>query len=111
MDVAGQLSNSIWSPRCWTTFKISKSHRQTTHQPLRRVRQSRKHQLWRVSHPFRDGIAIRLIVWFPPESPPVIILFGNDKAQMGDVFYNSVGSRGDQVITAYLRLTDGGDDE
>jgi hypothetical protein len=41
----------------------------------------------------------------------VIILFGNDKAQMGDVFYNSVGSRGDQVITAYLRLTDGGDDE
>jgi hypothetical protein len=78
---------------------------------LRRVRQSRKHQLWRVSHPFRDGIAIRLIVWFPPESPPVIILFGNDKAQMGDVFYNSVGSRGDQVITAYLRLTDGGDDE
>jgi hypothetical protein len=78
---------------------------------LKRVRQSRKYQVWRVSHPFRNGIAIRLIVWFPPDAPPVIVLFGNDKAQMGDVFYNSVGSRADQVIAAYLRLTDGGDDD
>lgn len=78
---------------------------------LKRVRQSRKYQVWRVSHPFRDGMAIRLIVWFPPDAPPVIVLFGNDKAQMGDVFYNSVGSRADQVIAAYLRLTDGGDDD
>jgi hypothetical protein len=78
---------------------------------LKQVRQSRKYQVWRVSHPFRDGIAVRLIVWFPPDAPPVIVLFGNDKAQMGDVFYNSVGSRADQVIAAYLRLTDGGDDD
>lgn len=78
---------------------------------LKRVRQSRKYQVWRVSHPFREGMAIRLIVWFPSDAPPVIVLFGNDKAQMGDVFYNSVGSRADQVIAAYLRLTDGGDDD
>jgi hypothetical protein len=45
------------------------------------------------------------------DAPPVIVLFGNDKAQMGDVFYSSVGSRADQVIAAYLRLTDGGDDD
>ena len=78
---------------------------------LKRVRQSGRYQVWRLSHPFRDGIAIRLIVWFPPDAPPVIVLFGNDKAQMGDVFYNSVGSRADQVIAAYLRQTDGGDDD
>jgi hypothetical protein len=30
---------------------------------------------------------------------------------MGDVFYNSVGSRADQAIAAYLRQTDGGDDD
>lgn len=78
---------------------------------LKRVRQSRRHPVWRVSHPFRDGIAIRLIVWFPPAAPPVIVLFGNDKAQMGDVFYNSVGSRADQMIAGYLRLTHGGDDD
>ena len=56
-------------------------------------------------------MAIRLIVWFPPAAPPVIVLFGNDKAHMCDVFYNSVGSRADQVIAAYLRLTDRGDDD
>jgi hypothetical protein len=70
---------------------------------LRRVRQSGTHQVWRLSHPYRDGIAIRLIVWFPPDAPPVIVLFGNDKAPMGDVFYDSVGRRADQVIAAYLR--------
>jgi hypothetical protein len=78
---------------------------------LRRVRQSGEYQVWRLSHPFRDGIAIRLIVWFPPDAPPVIVLFGNDKGQMGDVFYNSVGSRADQVIAAYLRQTEGGHDD
>jgi hypothetical protein len=77
---------------------------------LKRVRQSRTHEVWRLSHPFRNGVAIRLIVWFPVDAPPVIVLFGNDKAQMGDVFYNSVGSRADQVIAAYLRQTDGGTD-
>jgi len=78
---------------------------------LKRVRQARTYEVWRLSHPFREGIAIRLIVWFPPDDPPVIVLFANDKAQMGDVFYNSVGSRADQVISAYLRETDGGDDD
>jgi hypothetical protein len=38
--------------------------------------------VWRLSHPFRNGVAIRLIVWFPPDAPPMIVLFGNDKAQM-----------------------------
>lgn len=74
---------------------------------MKRVRQSGKYQVWRISHPYRNGIAIRLIVWFPPDAPPVIVLFGNDKAQMGDVFY----SRADQVIASYLRLTHGGGDD
>ena len=45
-------------------------------------------------HPFVAGIAMRLIAWFPPDRPGevVIVLFGADKAQMGDVFYNSVYS-------------------
>jgi hypothetical protein len=28
---------------------------------IKRVRQSRSHTVWRVSHPYRDGIALRLI--------------------------------------------------
>lgn len=70
---------------------------------LKRVRQSRNNPVWRLSHPFRPGFAVRLIVWFPPDDPPVIVLFGADKARMGDVFYDSVGRRADQIIDKLLR--------
>ena len=70
---------------------------------LRRVRQSGRHPVWRVSHPFRDGFAVRTIVWFPDEQTAVIALFANDKARMGDVFYASVGSRADQIIDQWIR--------
>lgn len=74
---------------------------------LRRVRQSGVYPVWRVSHPYQRGIAIRLIVWFPLDLPPVIVLFANDKAVMGDVFYDSVGRRADQIIEGYLRMQGG----
>lgn len=67
---------------------------------IKRVRQSRKHTVWRVSHPYRQGIALRLICWYPPAFPEqvVVALFAGDKAIMGDVFYDSVGTRADQMI-------------
>lgn len=74
---------------------------------LRRVRQSGAYPVWRVSHPYRESIAIRLIVWFLPAAPRMIILFANDKAGMGDVFYDSVGPRADQIIKAFLRAQGG----
>lgn len=84
---------------------------------LRRVSQSRRYQVWRLAHPFVRGVAIRLIVWFPPDRPGdvVVVLFGADKARMGDVFYDSVGSRADAAIDSYLYLfrirTEGETDE
>ena len=82
---------------------------------LRRVHQSRRHQVWRVAHPFSPGPAIRLIVWFPPDRPGevVLVLFGADKARMGDVFYDSVGPRADAAIESYLlrTRTEGDSDE
>jgi hypothetical protein len=71
---------------------------------LKRVAQSRRYPVWRVAHPFVDGTAMRLIVWFPPQRPgqAVVVLFGVDKAQMGDVFYHSVGPRADVAIESYL---------
>lgn len=71
---------------------------------LKRVRQSKKFQVWRTSHPFEDGIAVRLICWFPPDDPGscVVTLFGGDKASMGDVFYDSVGTRADAAIAQWL---------
>lgn len=79
---------------------------------LRRVMQARRYPVWRVAHPFVAEAAIRLIVWFPPERPTevVVVLFAADKAQMGDVFYNSVGSRADAAIESYVyRTRDEGD--
>ncbi|MEO8283117.1 MAG: hypothetical protein ABI568_06885, partial [Pseudarthrobacter sp.] len=58
----------------------------------------------RVSHPFHEGIAVRLICWFPPEgNTAVVALFSGDKANMGDDFYESVGSRADQIIEPWIR--------
>ena len=52
-----------------------------------------------MSHPFHEGFAVRLICWFPPDEGTVVVaLFSGDKANMGDVFYDSVGSRADQII-------------
>lgn len=40
---------------------------------IKRVRQSRVHRVWRISHPYREGIALRLIVWFPPVDGRVVV--------------------------------------
>ena len=71
---------------------------------IKQVRQSRKFQVWRVSHPFVRGIALRLICWYPPDKPDrvVVALFAGDKAGMGDVFYDSVGTRADQMIARWI---------
>lgn len=70
---------------------------------LMRVRQSRRYPVWRVSHPYDPNHAVRTIAWFPDSEHVVVALFANDKAAMGDVFYDSVGSRADQIIDKWLR--------
>jgi len=58
------------------------------------------------------GAAVRLIVWFPPERPDqvVVALFAGDKAHIGDVFYDSVGTRADAAIVSYRVALRGGND-
>lgn len=71
---------------------------------LRRVRQSKTHQVWRTSHSFEEGIAVRLICWFPHDSDEVVVaLFAGEKARIGDAWYDSVGHRADMVIEQWLR--------
>jgi hypothetical protein len=71
---------------------------------LRWVRQSRRYELWRVSHPYHPDAAVRLICWFPPGTSTVVVtLFVGDKARIGDVWYNSVASRADPLIDAWKR--------
>lgn len=71
---------------------------------FKRVRQSRNHVVWRISHPYIPGVALRLICWFPPDEKDkvVVALFAGDKASMGDVFYDTVGVRADQAIEQWL---------
>lgn len=71
---------------------------------LKWVRQSKRHRVWRLSHPFDADVAVRIICWFAPtEDRVVVALLGADKKHMGDVFYNSVGSRADQAIDQWKR--------
>ena len=70
---------------------------------LKQVRQSGRYPVWRVSHPYREGYAVRTIVWFTPQGQAVLALFATDKAQMGDLFYGTVGERADQIIDEWLR--------
>lgn len=71
---------------------------------LKRVRQSGRYEVWRQSHPFEPGIALRLICWFPPSPNTVAVaLFTGEKASMGDVFYDSVGTRADKIIEQWIR--------
>lgn len=80
---------------------------------LKRVRQSRRNQVWRVAHAYDPDVAVRLIAWFPPgrRDTVVVALFAGDKARMGDVFYDSVGARADSAITSYILATEGEDHE
>jgi hypothetical protein len=61
---------------------------------FKRVRQARRHELWRVAHPFRPGVAVRVICWFPDDENVVVGLLGFDKKAIGDVFYASAAARG-----------------
>jgi hypothetical protein len=47
---------------------------------------------------------MRLIVWFSPDEPDTVVvaLFAANKAQMGDVFCNSVGTRADDLINKWI---------
>jgi hypothetical protein len=70
---------------------------------LKRVRQSKRYPVWRVSHPYDPETAVRLICWFDDTSDDVVVaLFAGEKMSMGDVFYDSVGSRADATIDEWI---------
>lgn len=73
---------------------------------LRRVRQSRTYQLWRTSHPYEDGVAVRIICWFPSADQVVVALVGANKALMGDVFYDSAAVRAEAAVNQWLYETE-----
>jgi hypothetical protein len=77
---------------------------------FKRVRQARRHELWRVAHPFDPEVAVRVICWFPAKDEVVIALIGFDKKAIGDVFYASAAARGEALVDAWLRQKGNSDD-
>ena len=77
---------------------------------FKRVRQARRHELWRVAHPHDAEVAVRLICWFPADEELVIALVGFDKKKIGDVFYASAAARGEALVDAWLRQKEKPDD-
>ena len=70
---------------------------------LKRVQQARRHELWRVAHPFDPAVAVRIICWFPSDKEVMIALVGFDKKAIGDVFYASAAARGEALVDALIR--------
>ena len=70
---------------------------------FKRVRQARRHELWRVAHPYDPDVAVRIICWFPGNDHVVLALVGFDKKAIGDVFYASAAARGEALVEAWLR--------
>ena len=70
---------------------------------FKQVRQARRHELWRVAHPFDPSAAVRIICWFPTNDQVVVALVGFDKKSIGDVFYASAAARGEALVDAWLR--------
>lgn len=71
---------------------------------FKRVRQGNRYPLWRVSHPFLPGVAMRLIVWFAPSGEVVVAATAFDKANVGDVWYASAVVTANAVIDEWKRV-------
>jgi len=69
---------------------------------FKRVRQARRHRLWRISHPYEPDIAIRILFWFESDLL-VVALVGFNKAKLGDVWYTSAAVRAEALVDQWRR--------
>ena len=77
---------------------------------LKRVRQARRHELWRVAHPFDPAVAVRIICWFPQRHGDRDRPRRVRQETIGDVSYASAAARGEAMADARLRQEGNSDD-
>lgn len=70
---------------------------------LKRVRQAKRHEIWRLAHPFDPEVAIRILCWFPDAHTAVVALVGGDKVRIGDVWYDSATPRAEAAVDQWQR--------
>ena len=68
----------------------------------KRVRQAKRHRLWRISHPYEPDIAVRILFWFESDVL-VVALVGFNKAKLGDVWYTSAAIRAEALVDQWRR--------
>jgi hypothetical protein len=71
--MSGPWNSSHWSMPHLGVLQDLRAAPEANTPTLRRVSQSRRHQVWRLAHSFVHGAAIRLIVWFPPDRPGEVV--------------------------------------
>lgn len=70
---------------------------------LMRVRQARRHEIWRLAHPYDPDVAVRILCWFPDERSVVVALIAGDKKKIGDDWYDSATPRAEAAVDQWLR--------
>ena len=69
---------------------------------FKRVRQAKRHRLWRIAHPYEPDIAIRILFWFEDDRL-IVALVGFNKARLGDVWYSSSAVRAEALVDQWRR--------
>jgi hypothetical protein len=70
---------------------------------LKRVRQAKRYEVWRLAHPYDPDVAVRILCWFPDEQMAVVALVAGDKKKISDQWYDSATPRAEAAIDQWLR--------
>jgi hypothetical protein len=70
---------------------------------LKRVRQAKRYEVWRLAHPYDPDVAVRILCWFPDERVAVVALVAGDKKKISDEWYDSATPRAEAAIDQWLR--------
>jgi hypothetical protein len=70
---------------------------------LKRVRQAKRYEVWRLAHPYDPDVAVRILCWFPDEQMAVVALVAGDKKKISDQWYDSGTPRAEAAIDQWLR--------
>lgn len=69
---------------------------------LKRIRQARRHLLWRLGHPYDADCCVRLVVHFDGDTA-VVALVGGDKRGVSDEWYDTATRQSEHALDHYYR--------
>ena len=68
------------------------------------VVQAARHNIWRISHLYQDGYAVRLLVWFPDDNADeIVIVFAGNKHPNHDLWYDRATREAEAAVDQLIR--------